>query len=99
MADDVIDTVLEQLFFAREAHIALRDMYPASHRQVQDAENLIKKVKERLIGLTIAAERKRCADIVTAARFHEIETDLRSVISFIERGDTVEDLKKWSGRS
>jgi hypothetical protein len=50
---------------------------------------------EKLIADAVNKERKRCAAIVMAARFHEIETDLRSVISFIERGDDPEELKKW----
>lgn len=97
MANEIA-SIIDQLCNARESHAVLRDMYPQSHQQVQDAERLIATLTDRLVETATAAERKRCYDIVMAVRFAEIETDLRSVLSFIERGDTAEDLKKWSGR-
>lgn len=39
------------------------------------------------------AERKRCVDILQLARFGEIDQDWRSVISMIESGWTVEQIK------
>lgn len=41
----------------------------------------------------IAAERKRCADIVQAARFDEVDRDFRAIISMIESGRTAEQIK------
>lgn len=98
MADE-IDSILDQLFNARESYSALRDMYPAAHPQIEAAVSNLAALKVRLIYVIVEAERKRCYDIIMAVRFAEIEQDLRSVLSFIERGDTVEDLKKWSGRN
>jgi hypothetical protein len=95
---DSLDVILDQLFNERESYIALRDMYPRAHPQIEAAVANQTALKLRLISVAIADERKRCYDIVMAVRFGEIEQDLRSVLSFIERGDSVEDLKKWSGR-
>lgn len=50
---------------------------------------------ERMTG-AVDAERKRCADLISAARFDEIERDWRSLVSFIEHGTTVEQLKSFS---
>jgi hypothetical protein len=91
---DEIDILLDQLFNERESYAALRDMYPEAHAQVEAARANIAALKGRLIETAIRVERQRCAHIVKAARFHQIETDLRSVISFIERGDNVEELIK-----
>lgn len=41
-----------------------------------------------------ARERKRCAGIVKAARFGEIDGDLRSLIGRIERGEPVPAAKE-----
>ena len=39
-----------------------------------------------------SAERKRCAEIVQATRFGEVDKDFRSIVSMIESGETVEQL-------
>lgn len=41
-----------------------------------------------------AAERKRCTDIINAARFGEIDQDFRAIGHMIEGGLTVEQLKR-----
>jgi hypothetical protein len=41
----------------------------------------------------IAAERKRCLAIISAARFGEVDQDFRAIRSMIESGLTVEQIK------
>lgn len=41
-----------------------------------------------------AEERERCSEIVSAARFGEVDQDFRAVIHMIEGGRTAEELKK-----
>ena len=54
----------------------------------------VNTLKLRPTNDAIRKERKLCVDIVMVTRMREIETGLRSVISFIERRDTAEELKK-----
>jgi hypothetical protein len=42
----------------------------------------------------VAAEQKRCYDIVSAARFGEIDRDWRSILSMIESGETIEQIQQ-----
>lgn len=42
----------------------------------------------------IRQERERCAAIVTAARFGELDRDFRAIVHMIESGLTVEQLKR-----
>lgn len=43
------------------------------------------------IRMAIENERQRCADIVSAARFGEIDSDLRSIHNRIVQGETHHD--------
>ena len=45
------------------------------------------------IDAAINAERQRCADIISAARFDEIERDWRSIGHMIESGKTLAQIK------
>jgi hypothetical protein len=40
-----------------------------------------------MLAKAIDAERVRCSAIVMAARMHEIDTDFRSILGRIDRGD------------
>jgi hypothetical protein len=51
---------------------------------------------QRRMKAAIAVERKRCADIVQAARFDEVDRDWRSIVSMIEGGETAEQIKAYS---
>lgn len=42
----------------------------------------------------VQQERERCAAIVTAARFGELDQDFRAIIHMIEGGLSVEQLKR-----
>lgn len=45
-----------------------------------------------------AAERTRCAAIVQAARFDEVDGDLRAIVSMIEGGRSVDELKRQAAQ-
>jgi hypothetical protein len=52
------------------------------HQQMRDAAVLV--------------ERERCIDIVQAARFGDVDRDLRSIIHMIESGQTATEIKNHS---
>lgn len=43
----------------------------------------------------ISIERTRCAEIVSAARFDEVDRDWRAIGSMIDGGQTIAEIKKW----
>ncbi len=51
------------------------------------------EITAQAVAEAIEIERKRCASILSAARFHEVDNDLRSLKAMIESGKTVEQLK------
>lgn len=53
----------------------------------------VRSTEDDGVKAAVAVERARCASIIQAARFAEIERDWRSLVSFIENGTTVEELK------
>lgn len=58
-------------------------------------EEAVEYIRADLAEAAVDAERKRCADLIMAARMNEIERDWRSLHSFIEDGTTVEQLKQF----
>ena len=45
------------------------------------------------VAALVEAERRRCYDIVMAARLSEIDTDFRTILHFIDGGRTIEKIK------
>lgn len=48
---------------------------------------------QQAINAAVTAERRRCSDIVQGARQGDLDNDLRSIISMIEGGLTVAEIK------
>jgi predicted regulator of amino acid metabolism with ACT domain len=51
------------------------------------------EITAQAIAEAIEIERKRCASILSAARFHEVDNDLRAIKAMIESGKSVEQIK------
>lgn len=49
--------------------------------------------KDASVAVAVSAERDRCAAILSAARFGEVDQDLRAIGHMIEGGTTVEQIK------
>lgn len=60
-----------------------------------DRDQLQAKLAEatRELGSAVEAERQRCLDIVSAARFGEVDQDFRAIHHMIEGGRTAEEIK------
>lgn len=70
-----------------------RDSFPDGRPQWSKDLELLARALLATRASTVE-ERQRCVDIVQAARFDEIDRDFRAIISMIEGGQSVADLKK-----
>lgn len=59
---------------------------------IRSRDALVSDLK-RAITTATDAERQRCVDIVSAARFGEVDRDFRALVHMIEGGRSAEEIK------